>query len=68
MTGKRCSLEPVRLKQEKIKNITLTVETMKIMVFQQPVCCRYTWRVDLLSFPLVLERHFLCLFSFLGSS
>lgn len=68
MTGKRCSLEPVRLKQNQIKNITLTVETVKIMVLQQPVCCGYTWRVDLVSFPLFLDRHFLCLFSFLGSS
>lgn len=68
MTGKKCSLEPVRLKQNKIKNITLSVETVKTMVFHQPVCCRRTWRVDLVSFPLFLDRHFFSLFSFLGSS
>lgn len=54
--------------KKKKKNITLTGDTVKITVFQQSVCIRSTWRVDLVSFPLFLDRHFLCLFSFLGSS
>lgn len=38
MTGRRCSLEPATSKHGKNKNVTLSGETVKTMVFQQPVC------------------------------